>query len=135
MTSPRAPPDRPGFSTGSRPPLPLDRNQRRRARLSTTFKTSTSAVAAVAGGAPIILIANPAQAIALRLFLPFSAGFEVLASTALGAGVIVAIAFELFSVRRRSCPRFELARDPTLTFDDATVADLVVVSAAFRPRR
>jgi hypothetical protein len=80
----------------------------------------TGAVAAVAGNTPIVLVANPAQAAALRLRLDDSS--RVFSSSALAAGVVMAIAANALAVVVDPQPEFEIRSGPTLHMDDAATA-------------
>ena len=80
-----------------------------------------AAVAAVAGNAPIVLVAAPAQSVSLRLFFARSGPppYEVLASAALTAGTVLAVATNCVAA----------VIDDTLSFDVSDKAVLVMTDA------
>jgi hypothetical protein len=89
----------------------------------------TTAVAPVAGSSPILLIASPAQAMALKLWKTGGeSAFEVLPSGALAAGTIIAIASNCLASAADPTPRFDLTDQGLVQMDDATASltDIVV---------
>ncbi len=86
------------------------------------IRALASAVAPVAANGPIIFIANPAQAVSLRLRLAGDPTFEVLSSSALSAGVIVAVAANALASAIDPQPRFEISNQASLHFDDSPSA-------------
>ncbi len=81
----------------------------------------TTSVCAVAGNNPIVLVAAPAQAIALRLWRERNA-FEIFASGGLAAGTVVAIAPNAIVSALDPLPRFDIARDSTLHMETSPTA-------------
>jgi hypothetical protein len=84
------------------------------------------AVSAVAGNGPIIFIASPKQALALRLWAGSQFNYEILASSALVAGVVIACAPNGLASAIDPAPRFDSAREATLHMD--TVPSQIVGS-------
>jgi Phage capsid family len=76
-----------------------------------------SAVNAVSGGAPLVFVASPAQALALQLYLGARNPHEVLSCSALAAGVVVCIASNCLCSAIDPLPRFELASEGTIMLD------------------
>jgi hypothetical protein len=91
------------------------------------IETLVTAVSAVAGNAPIILVASPAQAAALKLWNNPSFDYEVLASSGLAGGVVVAIASNCLVSAVDPAPRFEIVKETALHFD--TVPQDITTSA------
>ncbi len=60
--------------------------------LAEDVRELVGAVAGVAANAPVILMASPAQAVALRLWMGSHHAYEVLASSGLADGMVVAVA-------------------------------------------
>jgi hypothetical protein len=78
------------------------------------------AVVGVSGNAPIIFVASPVQALALRLWAGSDFDFEVLASSALASGVVVAIASNALCSAIDPLPRFNISTETTLHEEDTT---------------
>lgn len=92
--------------------------------------TLTTAVAPVAGSSPILLIASPAQAMAVKLWRTGGeSAFEVLPSGALTAGTVIAIAANCLASAADPAPRFELAQHAVVHMDDLP-ADVVTGGTA-----
>ncbi|MGJ5088503.1 phage major capsid protein [Bradyrhizobium sp. HKCCYLRH1065] len=79
-----------------------------------------SAVAAVAGNGQIVFVASPKQAVAMRLRQTREV-YPVLASAALAAGVVIAVAPNGVASAIDPVPRFEIASEGALHMDDAAV--------------
>ena len=83
--------------------------------------TLVTAVAPVAGNVPIIIVASPAQAAALRvLWNRANLDYEVLSSSGLAAGVVVAIAPNALVSAIDPAPRFDVSTQSTLHMEDTT---------------
>jgi hypothetical protein len=80
------------------------------------------AVSSVAGNSEIVLIASPKQAIALRM-LP-NLPFEVLSTSALAAGTLVAVATNALISAVDPSPVIEISNTATLNFDDSSPQDI-----------
>lgn len=91
-------------------------------------QTLAAAVSTVAGSSPICLVASPAQAIALRLYLGRDSGFEIFPSNSLSAGIVVAIASNCIASACDPLPRFDVS--DTATLHQATDAHDNIDSAA-----
>jgi Phage capsid family len=87
-------------------------------------ETLTAGVAGVAGNAPVLLIAAPAQAIALHLRLARNSVFDVLASGALPEGTVMAVSANAVASAVDPTPRFETADEATLVELDSSVPQL-----------
>jgi hypothetical protein len=96
--------------------------------MAADIATLITAVTSVAGNAPIIIVAAPAQAAALRLWNNPSFDYQVLASSGLAAGFVVAIATNCLVSAVDPLPRFELVPDATLHFDDTSLLDITTAS-------
>ena len=79
--------------------------------------TLVAAVSAVSLNAPIILIASPKQATALKLASP-AIPFEVLSSSALAASVVMAVASNCVVSATDPVPRLEMAREGTAVMEN-----------------
>jgi hypothetical protein len=77
------------------------------------------AVAAVAGNSPIILVANPARALTLKLRAPRELPLTVLASSAIAAGDLIAVAPNAIVSATDSAPQISVARETVLHMDTA----------------
>jgi hypothetical protein len=89
-----------------------------------------SGVSAVAGNAPILFVAAPAQAAALRLWGNSTFAYEVFASSALTAGVVIAIAANCLVSAADPLPRFEVTEEAVVVMDDSPT-DIVTGGTAF----
>jgi hypothetical protein len=98
--------------------------------MAADIATLVTAVSAVAGNAPIIIVAAPAQAAALRLWNRVNLDYEVLASSGLAAGVVVAIASNALVSAVDPAPRFEIAKDTALHFDNSSPLDITTTAVA-----
>lgn len=85
------------------------------------IKTLAVAVAPIAGNAPIVLVANPVQAVSLRSW-PQRIGYEVLASNGVAEGSLIAIAPNAVTSALDPLPRFEIARQGTLHMETSPTA-------------
>jgi hypothetical protein len=83
-----------------------------------------NAVANVAGNSPIILVAAPKQAVSLRLRKLPDFPFEILASSALTAGTVIAIAPNGIASAVDAAPVIETSTETLLNFDDASPAQI-----------
>lgn len=82
-----------------------------------------AAVAGVAANSPIMLVASPKQAARLRLWMrSVLPPYEVLASSGLADGVVVAIASNAVVSASNPLPRFDVAREPLLHMDTEPTA-------------
>jgi hypothetical protein len=103
------------------------------------LQTLATAVAPVAGNSPIVLVAAPAQAVALRLRLPQPVDWPVLTSTALAAKTVIAIATNAVVSAVEGSPMIdasgavELVRDTAPTsIDDAETAPMQYVGSLYQ---
>jgi hypothetical protein len=85
---------------------------------------------AVAGNASIIIVAAPAQAAALKLWNRANLDYEVLASSGLAAGVVVAIASNALVSAVDPAPRFEIVNQTALHFDSSSPLDITTAAVA-----
>jgi hypothetical protein len=76
-----------------------------------------SAVSAVAGNGPIVFVCAPKQAVALRLRLRGDFPYEALASSALAAGTVIAIAPNALASATDPVPRFDISDQATVHLD------------------
>jgi hypothetical protein len=97
--------------------------------MAADISTLVTGVAAVSGNAPIIIIASPAQAVALRLWNNANFNFEVLASSALSAGTVIAIASNCLVSAVDPTPRFEISNAAVIHFDNSSPADIATAGA------
>ena len=81
-------------------------------------KALVAAVAPIAGNGEVVLVAATDQAVALRLRQSREV-YPVLASSALTAGTVIAIAPNGLASAVDPVPRFEIANEGTLVMDDA----------------
>jgi hypothetical protein len=81
-------------------------------------QTLASAVAPIAGNHPIVFIAAPAQAVALRLFAQ-RVGYQVLSSGALADRTVIAVASNALASAFDPTPRFEASDQAVLHMDTA----------------
>jgi hypothetical protein len=88
------------------------------------------AVASVAGNAPIIFIAAPAQAMVLKAWSRTTFPFPILASSALAAGTVMVIASNALVTAADPLPRFQLVDNAVLHFDDTTPRDIDTAAVA-----
>jgi hypothetical protein len=86
------------------------------------LKALAVAVAPVAGNAPIVFIANPAQAVAIRMRLAGELGYDVLSSSGLAAGTVVAIASNALVSAIDPVPRFTVGMHGTMHMEDVAPA-------------
>jgi hypothetical protein len=89
--------------------------------MTTDIRNLAGAVAGVAGNAPIIFVASPAQAIALRLQARTDFNFDVLASAALPPGMIICIAANALASAIDATPRISVGTDTALVMQDDTM--------------
>ncbi|WP_157158110.1 MULTISPECIES: phage major capsid protein [Bradyrhizobium] len=82
------------------------------------IKALVSAVAPIAGNGEVVLVAATDQAVALRLRQSREV-YPVLASAALAAGTVIAIAPSGLASAIDPVPRFEIASEGALVMDDA----------------
>lgn len=82
--------------------------------------TLVTAVSVVAGSSPILLIAAPAQAAAIKLWRTGGeSAFEVLPSGALAAGTVICLASNCLASAADPAPRFDVSNESALILDDA----------------
>jgi hypothetical protein len=84
--------------------------------------TLVGEVAATAGNNPIVFVASPKQAAALRLWAKPNFNFDVLSSGALTDGTVIAIAANALVSACDPVPRFEVSNATTLHFEDTNPA-------------
>ena len=89
----------------------------------------TGTVAAVAAGSPIVIVASPKQYAALRTRLP-AVPFDVFPSSALADKTVLAVASNAITSASSGLPRFEIAKNATLHFEDTTPLDITTASVA-----
>ena len=77
------------------------------------------AVAGVAGNAPIILVASPAQAVSLKMWMGGNPIYEVLAC-GLAGGVVVAVASNALVSAVDPVPRIDVSRAAVLHMEDVS---------------
>jgi Phage capsid family len=77
------------------------------------------AVAGVAGNAPVVLIGSPEQAVSLRLWMGRDAPYEVLASSGLADGMVIAVASNALASAVDPAPRIDVSRTAVLHMEDA----------------
>jgi hypothetical protein len=85
-----------------------------------------AAVSAVSSNSPIVIVASPAQAIALKLRTRVGTDHQILSSAALADGVVMAVAVNCLCSACDPLPRFQLANAATINFDNATPQDFAV---------
>jgi Phage capsid family len=83
------------------------------------LSTLAGLVALVAGSSPIVFVASPMQAHAIKMRQPNFA-YEVLASNALEAGVVIAVASNALVSATAPVPRFEVSDKATIHLEDTT---------------
>ena len=83
------------------------------------LSTLAGIVAAVAGSSPIVFVASPYQAAAIKMRQPNFA-YEVLASSGLAAGIVLAIASNALVSAADPVPRIEVSDKATLHLEDTT---------------
>jgi hypothetical protein len=82
-------------------------------------------VAVVAGNSPIVLVASPAQAVAINLrTLGGSFAYGVLPSSQLAAGTVIAVATAALVTAANGAPKIDATKTASLTMDDAPGAIL-----------
>jgi hypothetical protein len=87
-------------------------------------------VSAVSGNKPILIIASPAQAAALRLWRTGGeSAYEILSSGALSTGTVICLASNCLASASDPTPRFEMAQ-AALVMDDSPT-DIVTGGTAF----
>ena len=86
--------------------------------------TLVGAVAAVAGNNPIIFIAAPKQAAALRLWARPNFNYEVLSSGGLTDKTVLCVAANALASACDPVPRFETTTHAALHFDNASPRDI-----------
>lgn len=92
--------------------------------------TLIGAIAATAGNDPVLLIAAAPQAAGLRLWNRSNVNYEVLSTGGLTDGVVVALAVNAFASAGDIAPRFELANETTLHFENTTPLDITTAAVA-----
>jgi hypothetical protein len=98
--------------------------------MSEDIGTLIGAVATVTSNSPIILIAAPTQAERLRQWTRANFAYEILASSGLADGVVVAIASNALASACDPVPRFEISKEAVLHMDDTTPLDIVSAGVA-----
>jgi len=89
------------------------------------LKSLATAVAPVAGSAPIIFVCAPAQAIAIRLWARNEFAYEVLSSNGFAEGMVMAIASNAIVSATDAVPEFRVGMHGVLVLqDDAVPAQL-----------
>jgi hypothetical protein len=81
-----------------------------------------AAVAGAAGSGPILFIASPAQAVRIGLWSLIEAPMQVIASSALADGIIIAVAANAFVSGFGSEPEFSISDQATVHMDDSPAA-------------
>jgi hypothetical protein len=84
-------------------------------------ETLTGSVAAIAGTAPILLVAEPKRANALKM-APRQLPFEIFSSSALSAGVVIALATNAVVGAMDPVPRFEVSDQASVVMNDVGTA-------------
>jgi hypothetical protein len=97
--------------------------------MAADIATLVNGVAAIAGNAPIVFVANPVQAAKLRLWNRSNFNYPVLASSALGAGVIVCIASNTLVTAIDPVPTYQLF-DAVVHLEDTTPLDITTDAVA-----
>jgi hypothetical protein len=92
--------------------------------------TLVGAIAAVAGNSPILIIAAAPQAAALRMWNRTNINYDVVASSGLADGVVIALATNAFASAGDPAPRFELASETTLHFENTAPLDITTAAVA-----
>jgi hypothetical protein len=93
------------------------------------LRALAAAVAPVAGNGPIIFVASPAQAVSIRMRRGADLGYEVLASSALAAGRVMAVAPNALAVALDPVPTFDITKEAVLVYDDAAPAQVGTVGS------
>jgi hypothetical protein len=81
-------------------------------------------VAPVAGNGEIVIVAAPAQGVALRLRMPAKLTWPVLTSASLAAGTVIAVATNAVVSAAEGSPQIDASRDASVHWD--TVPDEIV---------
>lgn len=92
--------------------------------MTTDITALATAVSGVAGAGPIVFITSPAQAIVMRLRTGPNFNYEVLPSSALSAGTVIAIAPNALVSAFDSPPRFDTGDQATLHMEDTAPAQI-----------
>lgn len=95
-----------------------DETDRRNAMLE-DVAALVGAVSAVAGNFPIVLVASPKQATALRLWSRADLAFDVFASSALSDKVVIAVATNALASAIDPTPRFDVSDQAVLHMDSS----------------
>jgi hypothetical protein len=82
-------------------------------------------LAAVAGNSPIVIIASPKQAMSLRLRAGPDFPFEILSSSALASGTVVAVAPIAVVSGIDPAPKIETSEETVINFDDSSPQNVV----------
>ena len=90
-----------------------------------------AAVAPVAGNAPIVFIASPAQAAAIRLRYGSNFTYEVFASSSLSAGIVVCVATNALVSAVDPAPKIESSVETVLHMEDTTPAAITTNSSSY----
>jgi hypothetical protein len=111
--------------TASNDPDPLE-------RMKIDVAAVCAPVIAIAGTAPIIIVAAPPQALALKMWTWQSSfpQFDILASSGLANGTIMAIASNALVSATDAAPRFEVVSDATAHFDGTVPLDITTAAVA-----
>ncbi len=87
--------------------------------LAEDVRELVGAVAGVSANAPVVLIASPAQAVSLRLCMGSDPAYEVLASSGLADGMVVAVATNALASAADPAPQIDVSRTALLHLEDA----------------
>jgi hypothetical protein len=94
-----------------------------------------TSVAVVAGNGAIVLIAAPAQAVAIKLRTLDTFDYAVLTSSQLAAGTVIAVAVNSIVSASDAAPAIDTTRTASMQFSDSPSGDLIgggTVIAAFQ---
>jgi hypothetical protein len=84
-----------------------------------------ASVAVVAGNSPVVLIASPAQAVAISLRTVGTLAYNVLTSAQLAAGTVIAIATNAVVSASGDAPEIDTTRSASVQMNDAPSGDLM----------
>jgi Phage capsid family len=83
-----------------------------------------SAVVGVAGNSPIVFVAAPKTAASMRLRVQPNFPYEILASSALTAGTVIAVATTALVSAASAAPRIDTSIEAVMHFDNTTPLDI-----------
>jgi hypothetical protein len=122
--------DRPaGLMNGIAPLTPAAAGAKEQAIVD-DLQTLAGAVAPVAGNSDIVIVAAPAQAVALALRMPARLSWPVLISASLTAGTVIAVAANAIVSAVDGVPQIDARREVGLNLADPA-AELVNVSGVY----